>query len=263
MNLVILVLSLNILLIFKSLALDLELADENLSQNEKLKDYEELMTFTYQSIRSEVDEEMAVKFEEKLEQIHLKALETKRAELDLEKGDPGYDDVRVDFEEVEEIRLNMKAYPDYDYDENEGFAKEDIFDFHSSSPKERQLEFEKSLKMLIKEYLKDNYRNNPDFMAQSMLKGYYGLLKANVDSTIIHEKQVLEFKYYGKEYEPTKEELKRVEDLQSNLDISLRKLKRLENQAFDAMMEDDSQKQEYVKETNWQRYKMTGDSSLF
>ena len=96
-----------------------------------------------------------------------------------------------------------------------------------------------------------------------MLKVYYALLKAIVDGTIIYEKQVLEFKYYGKEYEPTKEELKRVEDLQSNLDISLRKLKRLENQAFDAMMEDDSQKQEYVKETNWQRYKMTGDSSLF
>ena len=30
-----------------------------------------------------------------------------------------------------------------------------------------------------------------------------------------------------------------------------------------AMMEDDSQMQEYVKETNWQRYKLTGDSSIF
>ena len=102
--------------------------DDNLVGNdEKIEksmdgkaNYKELMTFTYQKLRDEVEEEMDVENERRYQ----KALENKLAKLGLKKGDPGYDDVDVDYEEVFHTRLDTG--PNYDFFdfslEGEGFS---------------------------------------------------------------------------------------------------------------------------------------------
>merc|ERR1711894_152322 len=150
-NLVLKLLFLCILLSSKSFAIKInpELADDseddNLVQNddkigkEKLN-YKELMTFTYKELRDEVEEEM----EKENERRYQKALENKLAKLGLKEGDPGYDDVDVDYEEVYHTRLDTDPsydyldqadYEDYEQSVKEGDEKhlvEEKKDFHSS-----------------------------------------------------------------------------------------------------------------------------------
>ena len=231
MNLVLKLLFLCILSSSKSFAIKInpELADDseddNLVQNddkidkEKLN-YKELMTFTYKELRDEVEEEM----EKENERRYQKALENKLAKLGLKEGDPGYDEVDVDYEEVYHTRLDTDPsydyldqddYEDYEQSVKEGDEKhlvEEKKDFHSSTPVDRQLAFEKSTRKILKDYLKDHYDNEgdsdgiPDSMAENMLGGLYDLLLVNAGSTSD-------------------------EDVKSNLQISLSKLKKLQADA--------------------------------
>merc|ERR1712004_54768 len=135
MNLVLKLLLLCILLSSKSFAIKInpELAndseDGNLVQNDEKIDkeklnYKELMTFTYKELRDEVDEEM----EKENERRYQKALENKLAKLGLKEGDPGYDDLDVDYEEVRKTRLDTDPSYDYldqdDYEDYEQSVKE-------------------------------------------------------------------------------------------------------------------------------------------
>jgi len=230
MNLVLKLLLLCILLSSKSFAIKInpELAndseDGNLVQNDEKIDkeklnYKELMTFTYKELRDEVEEEM----EKDNERRYQKALENKLAKLGLKEGDPGYDEVYVDYEEVRKTRLDTDPSYDYldqdDYEDYEQSVKEgdkhlveEKQDFHSSTPVDRQLAFEKSTRKILKDYLKDHYDNEgdsdgiPDSMAENMLGGLHDLLLANAGSTSD-------------------------EDVKSNLKISLSKLKKLQADA--------------------------------
>ena len=99
MNLFTKLLFLCILLSSKSFAVNPDLADgsqdDNLVKTDGKLDYKELMTFTYKELRDEVEKEM----EDENEQRYQKALENKRAKLGLKEGDPGYDEVDVDYSE--------------------------------------------------------------------------------------------------------------------------------------------------------------------
>merc|ERR1712004_636241 len=209
MNLVLKLLLLCILLSSKSFAIKInpELAndpeDDNLVQNDEKIDkeklnYKELMTFTYKELRDEVEEEM----EKENERRYQKALENKLAKLGLKEGDPGYD------------YLDQDDYEDYEQSVKEGdkHLVEEKQDFHSSTPVDRQLAFEKSTRKILKDYLKDHYDNEgdsdgiPDSMAENMLGGLHDLLLANAGSTSD-------------------------EDVKTNLKISLSKLKKLQADA--------------------------------
>lgn len=219
----------------------LEQIKKELKDKENEQDEEELATFTYQDLVDEVDDEVVMANERK----YLRALEKKRAELGLKEGDPGYDDVDLDEDEEEKLDLD-----NYDEDEEEPVEEEEK-DFHSSTPEERQLGFEKHLKTIIKRHRKDHYENNPDYMVHSLVEGLAELLKMNTGDTIQDEKRKLALKYKGTKSEPTEEELKKIEDIETNLETSLRKLKKLQKDAYQAMAEDSTQVEEYVKETNW------------
>jgi len=258
MNLVLKLLLLCILLSSKSFAIKInpELAndseDGNLVQNDEKIDkeklnYKELMTFTYKELRDEVEEEM----EKDNERRYQKALENKLAKLGLKEGDPGYDDLDVDYEEVRKTRLDTDPYYDYyseqdeyeDYEQSvkEGDEKhpvEEKFDFYSITPLERQLEFEKSWKKILKDYLKDHYDNDPysgdgipDSMAESMLEGFHDVFKMNFESELRDKERNLALKYKGRKYNPTKDELKKIEDYESNFRIILSKMKKLQADA--------------------------------
>ena len=203
--------------------------------------YKELMTFTYQKLRDEVEEEMDMENERRYQ----KALENKLAKLGLKKGDPGYDDVDVDYDEVFHTRLDTDPnydYKDDEYIENEESPVQEKKDFHSMTPEERQMWFEKSLKKLIKSDMKENYDIDSDGINDSrtanMLKGLQDLLKVNGDSQVREEEHELATKYKGRKYEPTKEELKRIDDVKSNLKVSLSKLEKLQADASRARYQD-------------------------
>jgi len=218
---------------------------DNLVKNDKKIDkeklnYKELMTFTYKELRDEVEEEMKIENQRRFQ----KALENKRAKLGLKEGDPGYDKVDVDHDEVFYTRLDTD--PNYehfgeevDYEDYEQSVKEDEdkFDFHASTPLERQLSFEKYLKPFIKDYMKQHYDNEgeyggiPDSKAEDMLEGFHDLLQLNTGSTIRFEEQELASKYGGSKNGFPEDEVKKIEDIKSNLEISLSKLKKLQADA--------------------------------
>ena len=224
----------------------LEQVKKELKDLEEDEEDEELETFTYQDLVDEVDDEVVRGNEER----YLKAVEKKRAKLGLKEGDPGYDEVDVDDEEW------LAPEPHYDYDDpfpEVGYKEQPkiTFDWESSSAEERQLQFEKHLKTIIKEHRTVHNDLFPDFMVHRMLRGFGDVLKINTRETIEDEKRKLALKYRGKKYEPTEKELKKIEDMETNLETSLRKLKKLQKDSFNAIAEDTSQLEEYVKESNW------------
>merc|ERR1712062_313111 len=123
-----------ILISSKSFAVNPDLADgsedDNLVKTDGKFDYKELMTFTYKELRDEVEKEM----EDENEQRYQKALENKRAKLGLKEGDPGYDEVDVDYEKVYYTRLDTD--PNYEH-----FGVEDDYEDYDQSVKETNLIF--------------------------------------------------------------------------------------------------------------------------
>ena len=228
----------------------LEQVKKELKDLENDDEDEELLTFNYRDLVEEIDDEVVRGNEERYE----KAVEKKRAELGLKEGDPGYDEVDVDDEEW------MAPEPHYDYDDpfpEVGYDEQppvDTFDWESITAEERQLKFEKHLKTIIKDHRKLHNDLFPDFMVHRMLRGFGDILKINTRETIENEKRKLELKYKGVKDEPTEKELKKIEDMEANLETSLRKLKKLQKDAFNAMTEDGThgQLEEYIKESNWQ-----------
>ena len=238
-----------ILLIAKSLAAEPEVCDnhplgvfqkktEATEASTDPTDYEKLMTFTYRELRAEVAKELLNEFEQR----KLKALEKKRVELGLKEGDLGYDDVTLDFWESRDIFLDTdpEDYDDYINQFGQGEEKE-------MTAEEKQLAFEKFVKKLLRGQLRDHFaRGLPDVMAERMLSGLHDFF-ANDDFWINA------LKYKGKEYESEREAIKRIEDFHSDQKISLSKLKKLQKEAYDLMMKDDFQVDEYNKEKEWKR----------
>ena len=230
MNIVIKLLFLCILLSSNSFA-----EDDNLVKIDKEKlNYKELMTFTYKELRDEVEEEMKIENQRRFQ----KALENKRAKLGLKEGDPGYDKVDVDHDEVFYTRLDTD--PNYEHfgeeDDYEDYEQsEDKFDFHSSTPLERQLANEESTRKILKDYLKQHYDHDgngiPDAKAENMLEGFHDLLKLNTGLTIRFEEEELVSKYGCSKNGFPEDEVKKIEDIKSNLKISLSKLKKLQADA--------------------------------
>ena len=212
--------------------------DDNLVKIDKEKlNYKELMTFTYKELRDEVEEEMKIENQRRFQ----KALENKRAKLGLKEGDPGYDKVDVDHDEVFYTRLDTD--PNYehfgeedDYEDYEQSVKEDKFDFHSSTPLERQLANEESTRKILKDYLKEHYDNDgegiPDAKAANFLEGLHDLIQYNSNDQIRFDEQELASKYEGRKDGFPEDELKKIEDMKSNLKISLSKLKKLQADAY-------------------------------
>ena len=241
MNLFTKLLLLCILISSKSFAVNPDLADgsedDNLVKTDGKLDYKELMTFTYKELRDEVEKEM----EDENEQRYQKALENKRAKLGLKEGDPGYDEVDVDYEEVYYTRLDTD--PNYehfgvedDYEDYDQSVKEDKFDFHSSTPLERQLANEESTRKILKDYLKEHYDNDgegiPDAKAADFLEGLHDLIQYNSNDQIRFDERELASKYEGRKDGFPEDELKKIEDMKSNLKISLSKLKKLQADAY-------------------------------
>ena len=242
MNLDLKILFLSVLLVSEAFGADPELQDsQNRVQDdkkiEKAKEgYKDKLTFTYQELRDEVEDEVLKENERR----YLKALENKLAKLGLKEGDPGYDDVDVDCEEVENTPLDTDNIKPFGQDEEK--------------LKDEEKGFDQSLKKLLRGHLRDHFdRGLPDVMAESMLDGLHDLLVVNGNSAINEEERKLALKYKGRKYEPTLEEIKKIEDLRSNRKISLSKVRKLQKEAYDVMMDDDVQVDEYNREKNWER----------